>query len=52
MCYVVIFRYPTHAVSALVPDWTKADADADDADFQLPEHLRGTGQDNVEEVVQ
>ncbi|WP_334469234.1 DUF3102 domain-containing protein [Arsenophonus sp. PmNCSU2021_1] len=46
------FSLPHHAVSALVPDWTKADADADDADFQLPEHLRGTGQDNVEEVVQ
>ncbi|MGX8941957.1 DUF3102 domain-containing protein [Symbiopectobacterium sp. Eva_TO] len=45
------FALPHHAVSALVPDWAKADADADDADFQLPEHLRGTGQDNVEEVV-
>ncbi|BAN99788.1 hypothetical protein E05_50220 [Plautia stali symbiont] len=45
------FSLPHHAVSALVPDWAKADADADDADFQLPEHLRSTGQDNVEEVV-
>ncbi|MDR5615366.1 MAG: hypothetical protein RAM38_14480, partial [Arsenophonus sp.] len=45
------FSLPHHAVSELVPDWAKADADADDADFQLPEHLRSTGQDNVEEVV-
>ncbi|WP_334470168.1 DUF3102 domain-containing protein [Arsenophonus sp. PmNCSU2021_1] len=45
------FALPHHAVSALVPDWAKADADADDADFQLPEHLRGTGQDNGEEAV-
>ncbi|MDR5613701.1 MAG: hypothetical protein RAM38_04910, partial [Arsenophonus sp.] len=45
------FSLPHHAVSALVPDWAKADADADDADFQLPEHLRGTGQDNGEEAV-
>ncbi|BGI52595.1 MAG: DUF3102 domain-containing protein [Candidatus Hamiltonella defensa (Ceratovacuna japonica)] len=44
------FLLPHHAVSELVPDWAKADADADDADFQLPEHLRGTGQDNGEEA--
>ncbi|PAV03356.1 hypothetical protein CBG25_08090 [Arsenophonus sp. ENCA] len=46
------FSLPHHAVSELVPDWAKADADVDDADFQLPEHLRGTGEDNGEEVVQ
>ncbi|HGJ5866387.1 MAG TPA: hypothetical protein ACHBZ9_05010, partial [Arsenophonus nasoniae] len=43
------FALPHHAVSEAVPDWVKADAE--DADFQLPEHLRGTGQDSGEEVV-
>ncbi|OZI15136.1 hypothetical protein CE195_03840 [Sodalis-like symbiont of Philaenus spumarius] len=50
MFYAVIFRYPS--VSLLEPDWARADADADDVDFQLPEHLRSTGQDNGEEVMQ
>ncbi|HGJ5884574.1 MAG TPA: hypothetical protein ACHBY7_15890, partial [Arsenophonus sp.] len=43
------FALPHHAVSEAVPDWVKADAE--DADFQLPEHLRGTGQDSGEEGV-
>ncbi|WGM00983.1 DUF3102 domain-containing protein [Arsenophonus nasoniae] len=45
------FALPYHAVSEAVPDWVKADDKAEDADFQLPEHLRGTGQDNSEEGV-
>nr|CBA75524.1 phage transcriptional regulator [Arsenophonus nasoniae] len=45
------FALPYHAVSEAVPDWVKADAEAEDADFQLPEHLRGTGQDSGEEGV-
>jgi hypothetical protein len=46
------FALPHHAVSEVIPDWVKDDSDAEDADFQLPEHLRGTGGDNGEEVVQ
>ncbi|RXK34506.1 hypothetical protein BBD39_03590 [Arsenophonus endosymbiont of Bemisia tabaci Asia II 3] len=45
------FSLPHHAPSETVPDWVKVDAEAEDADLQLPEHLRGTGQDNREEVV-
>ncbi|MGL9774244.1 MAG: hypothetical protein ACR5LG_10800 [Sodalis sp. (in: enterobacteria)] len=45
------FALPHHAVSETVPDWVKDDNDAEDADFQLPEHLRGTGEDNGEEAV-
>ncbi|MDR5611047.1 MULTISPECIES: DUF3102 domain-containing protein [unclassified Arsenophonus] len=45
------FSLPHHTPSETVPDWVKDDADAEDADFQLPEHLRGTGQDSGEEVV-
>ncbi|MEN3257972.1 DUF3102 domain-containing protein [Sodalis endosymbiont of Spalangia cameroni] len=45
------FALPHHAVSEAAPDWVKADAEAEDADFQLPEHLRGTGQDSDEEAV-
>ncbi|BAN95448.1 hypothetical protein E05_06820 [Plautia stali symbiont] len=44
------FTLPHHAPSETVPDWVNADAEAEDADFQLPEHLRGTGQDSGEEV--
>ncbi|CAH0393780.1 unnamed protein product [Bemisia tabaci] len=44
------FALPHHATSETVPDWVNADAEAEDADFQLPEHLRGTGQDSGEEV--
>ncbi len=42
------FALPHHAPSESVPDWVKNDAE--DADFELPEHLRGTGQDSGEEV--
>ncbi|HGJ5864727.1 MAG TPA: hypothetical protein ACHBX2_11440, partial [Arsenophonus nasoniae] len=45
------FALPYHAVSEAVPDWVKADDEAEDADFQLPEHLRSSGQDSGEEVV-
>ncbi|MGL9772927.1 MAG: DUF3102 domain-containing protein [Sodalis sp. (in: enterobacteria)] len=45
------FALPRHAVSESAPDWVKDDNDAKDADFQLPEHLCGTGGNNGEEAV-